>query len=396
MQNLDHALSAELNQRKLDHLYRKRNSHDGPQTPQLKINGQTLLAFCSNDYLGLANHPALISAAQNACVDYGLGSGASHLVAGHTEVHHELEEALARLTQRPRALLFSSGYMANMGVLSSLLNRQDAVYQDRLNHASLLDGGLLSAAKFQRYRHQDLSDLQRQLDKTQARRHLVATDAVFSMDGDTALLKPLSQLCCAQQAWLMIDDAHGFGVLGPDGGGSALAQGLTTDDCPIYMATLGKALGSYGAFVAGSDVLIETLIQFSRNYIYTTALPPAIAAASLAAVKLLQHEVWRQQHLNHLIRLFKQQAEHLRLPLMPSGTAIQPLLIGSSEMALRLSESLKEMGFLVTAIRPPTVPKNTARLRITLSAAHTENHLQQLLAALLKLQHQGLLAVVDD
>ncbi|MDB9904832.1 8-amino-7-oxononanoate synthase [Oceanospirillaceae bacterium] len=396
MQNLDHALSAELNQRKLDHLYRKRNSHDGPQTPQLKINGQTLLAFCSNDYLGLANHPALISAAQNACVDYGLGSGASHLVAGHTEVHHELEEALARLTQRPRALLFSSGYMANMGVLSSLLDRQDAVYQDRLNHASLLDGGLLSAAKFQRYRHQDLSDLQRQLDKTQARRHLVATDAVFSMDGDTALLKPLSQLCCAQQAWLMIDDAHGFGVLGPDGGGSALAQGLTTDDCPIYMATLGKALGSYGAFVAGSDVLIETLIQFSRNYIYTTALPPAIAAASLAAVKLLQHEVWRQQHLNHLIRLFKQQAEHLRLPLMPSGTAIQPLLIGSSEMALRLSESLKEMGFLVTAIRPPTVPKNTARLRITLSVAHTENHLQQLLAALLKLQHQGLLAVVDD
>ena len=186
------------------------------------------------------------------------------------------------------------------------------------------------------------------------------------------------------------------GVLGPDGGGSAIAQGLTTDDCPIYMATLGKALGSYGAFVAGSDVLIETLIQFSRNYIYTTALPPAIAAASLAAVKLLQHEVWRQQHLNHLIRLFKQQAEHLRLPLMPSGTAIQPLLIGSSEMALRLSESLKEMGFLVTAIRPPTVPKNTARLRITLSAAHTENHLQQLLAALLKLQHQGLLAVVDD
>ena len=396
MQDLDHALSAELNQRQLDHLYRKRNSHDGPQRPQLKINGQTLLAFCSNDYLGLANHPALISAAQNACVDYGLGSGASHLVAGHTEVHHELEEALARLTQRPRALLFSSGYMANMGVLSSLLDRQDAVYQDRLNHASLLDGGLLSAAKFQRYLHQDLSDLQRQLDKTQARRHLVATDAVFSMDGDTALLKPLSQLCHAQQAWLMIDDAHGFGVLGPDGGGSALAQGLTTDDCPIYMATLGKALGSYGAFVAGSDVLIETLIQFSRNYIYTTALPPAIAAASLAAVNLLQHEVWRQQHLNHLIRLFKQQAEHLRLPLMPSGTAIQPLLIGSSEMALRLSESLKEMGFLVTAIRPPTVPKNTARLRITLSAAHTENHLQQLLAALLKLQHQGLLAVVDD
>ena len=396
MHSLEHALSAELNQRQLDHLYRSRTSHTGPQTPELKINGATLLAFCSNDYLGLANHPQLISAAQKAVVDYGVGSGASHLVVGHTDVHHELEEALAQLTQRPRALLFSSGYMANMGVMSSLINRQDAVYQDRLNHASLLDGGLLSAARFQRYHHKDLPDLQRQLNKTQARRHLVATDAVFSMDGDSASLKPLSQLCEAQQAWLMIDDAHGFGVLGPDGGGSALAQGLTTVECPIYMATLGKALGSYGAFVAGSDVLIESLIQFSRNYIYTTALPPAIAAASLAAVKLLQHEAWRQHHLNHLIELFKQQAQDLGLPLMPSDTAIQPLMIGSSAVALKLSEALKEMGLLVTAIRPPTVPKDSARLRITLSAAHTESHLQQLLEALAHLQHQGLLASVED
>ncbi|MFQ3210900.1 8-amino-7-oxononanoate synthase [Candidatus Njordibacter sp. Uisw_039] len=396
MHSLEHTLGAELNQCRLDHLYRSRNSHTGPQTPELKVNGQVLLAFCSNDYLGLANHPQLISAAQKACADYGLGSGASHLVVGHTDLHHELEETLAKVTQRPRALLFSSGYMANIGVMNSLLDRQDAVYQDRLNHASLLDGGLLSAAKFQRYRHKDTLDLQRQLSKTQARRHLVATDAVFSMDGDSAPLKSLSKLCNEQQAWLMIDDAHGFGVLGPNGGGSALAQGLTTFECPIYMATLGKALGSYGAFVAGSDELIESLIQFSRNYIYTTAVPPAIAAASLAAVKLLMDEAWRQQHLDHLIDVFKKQAKDLALPLMPSDTAIQPLMVGSSAVALQLSHALKEMGLLVTAIRPPTVPKNTARLRITLSAAHTESHLQQLLQALAQVQQQGLLASVDD
>ena len=396
MHSLEHALGAELDQRRAQHLYRQRNSHAGPQTPELTVNGQKLLAFCSNDYLGLANHQQLISAAQKTCTDYGVGSGASHLVVGHTDLHHELEQALAEVTQRPRALLFSSGYMANLGIMSALLGRHDAVYQDRLNHASLLDGGLLSGAKFQRYRHNDALDLQRQIKKTQARRHLVATDAVFSMDGDTARLKPLSQLCHQQKAWLMVDDAHGFGVLGPNGGGSALAQGLNTLECPIYMATLGKAIGSYGAFVAGSEVLIESLIQFSRNYIYTTALPPAIAASSLAALKLLQQESWRQQHLNDLIMLFKKQAQDLGLPLMPSNTAIQPLMVGSSSVALQLSQALQEMGLLVTAIRPPTVPKGGARLRITLSAAHTESHLQQLLQALAQLQRQGLLAAVDD
>lgn len=394
MPSIEDALASDLNQRQLDHLYRHRISHSGPQTPKLKVGGQTLLAFCSNDYLGLANHPQIICATQKACAAYGVGSGASHLVAGHTDLHHELEEALAQLTQRPRALLFSNGYMANMGLMSCLLDRQDALYQDRLNHASLLDGGLLSAAKFQRYRHNDMLDLARQLSRTQARRHLVATDAVFSMDGDTAPLKPLSQLCIAQDAWLMVDDAHGFGVLGPSGGGSALAQGLNTFECPIYMATLGKALGSYGAFVAGSEALIESLIQFSRNYIYTTALPPAIAAAGLEALKVLKQEAWRQQHLNHLISLFKYQAQELGLPLLPSNTAIQPLMVGSSKVALRLSEALKNRGLLVTAIRPPTVPKDTARLRITLSAAHTESHLQQLLQALAQLQKQGLLASV--
>lgn len=396
MHSLEHALGAQLQKRRVDDLYRSRTSHTGPQTPQLKLGGQAYLAFCSNDYLGLANHPLLISAAQKACVDYGLGSGASHLVVGHTDLHHELEEALAKVTQRPRALLFSSGYMANMGVISSLLERQDAIYQDRLNHASLLDGGLLSAAKFQRYRHNDWMDLQRQLNNTQARRHLVATDAVFSMDGDSAPLKQLSQLCAQEEAWLMVDDAHGFGVLGPSGGGSALEQGLSVDECPIYMATLGKALGSYGAFVAGSETLIESLIQFSRNYIYTTALPPAIGAASLAGVKLLTDEAWRQQHLNHLIKVFKQQAKELGLPLMPSDTAIQPIMIGCASGALKVSGALKAMGLLVTAIRPPTVPKNTSRLRITLSAAHTQSHLQQLMQGLAVLQRQGLIPLVKD
>jgi 8-amino-7-oxononanoate synthase len=394
MHSLEHALGEQLKGRRVDDLYRTRASHTGPQTPEIKLNGQALLAFCSNDYLGLANHPLLASAATKACLDYGVGSGASHLVIGHTDLHDELEEALAKVTQRPRALLFSSGYMANMGVISSLLDRQDAIYQDRLNHASLLDGGLLSAAKFQRYRHNDTVDLQRQLNSTQARRNLVATDAVFSMDGDIAPLKRLSQVCAEKNAWLMIDDAHGFGVLGTNGAGSAIEQNLSVEECPIYMATLGKALGSYGAFVAGSDALIESLIQFSRNYIYTTALPPAIAAASLAGVHLLTDEAWRQQHLNQLIKMFKQQAKELGLPLMPSNTAIQPIMLGPAKVALKVSGALKEMGFLVTAIRPPTVPKNTARLRITLSAAHTQSHLQQLIDALALLQKQGLLPLV--
>jgi 8-amino-7-oxononanoate synthase len=293
-------------------------------------------------------------------------------------------------------LLFGSGYMANMGVLNALLDRRDAVYQDRLNHASLLDGGLLSGAKFQRYRHNDTTNLADKLVTTQARRHVVATDAVFSMDGDIAPLKGLSQVANEHHAWLMVDDAHGFGVLGAGGGGSALAQGLSSNDCPIYMATLGKALGSYGAFVAGSEELIESLIQFSRNYIYTTALPPSVAAASLASVALLTEEAWRQQHLNRLINYFTQQAQSMGLPLMYSQTAIQPLLVGSSKVAIQISDELRQVGLLVTAIRPPTVPKGTARLRITLSAAHSEAHVDELLVALGRLQQQGLVGRAEQ
>lgn len=392
---MDQALAADLQARRADHLYRRRIQHSGPQTPLIKVKGQQLLAFTSNDYLGLANHPKLIDAAHIASQRYGLGSGASHLVAGHTDLHHELEQALAIITQRPRALLFSSGYMANMGVLNGLLDRRDAVYQDRLNHASLLDGGLLSGAKFKRYRHNDSVDLSTRLASSQARRHVVATDAVFSMDGDRAPLKHLSRVANEHNAWLMIDDAHGFGTLGEGGGGSALEQGLSTNDCPIYMATLGKALGSYGAFVAGSEELIESLIQFSRSYIYTTALPPSVAAASLAAVTLLTEEAWRQQHLNQLIKHFTRQAQAMGLPLMHSQTAIQPLMVGSSELALQISDELRQLGLLVTAIRPPTVPQHTARLRITLTAAHSEAQVDELLAALGRLQKQALLSRVE-
>lgn len=395
MLSMEQQLAVDLQQRQDDHLYRRRSRHSGPQSPEVIVDGEPLLAFTSNDYLGLANHPKLISAAQQACREYGFGSGASHLVVGHTQLHHELEEALAQITQRPRALLFSSGYMANMGVLNGLLDRRDGIFQDRLNHASLLDGGQLSGAKFKRYGHNDVADLERRLDHTPARRRIVATDAVFSMDGDIAPLKQLSQVCDVHNAWLMIDDAHGFGLLGDQGGGSALAQGLSTAQCPIYMATLGKAMGSYGAFVAGSEELIESLIQFSRSYIYTTALPPSVAAASLAAVQLLQQETWRQQHLNKLIRDFKAQASSIGLALMASDTAIQPLMVGCPATTLALSQQLKQMGILVTAIRPPTVAKNTARLRITLSAAHSHSHIDQLIQAFKELQAQGLLAKVD-
>ena len=391
MHNLEAALNEQLRQRHEDDLYRSRLTHSGPQTPSLTANGSQFLAFCSNDYLGLANHPKLCEAATLAFQKFGFGSGASHLVVGHTDLHHQLEEELAKLTKRPRVLLFSSGYMANMGIISGILDRQDSIHQDRLNHASLLDGGLLSRAKFTRYKHTDAQDLDRQLQKSKSRRRLVATDGVFSMDGNVAPLLALSQVCDKNHATLMVDDAHGFGVLGPNGEGSVIDQGLSEKQCPIYMATLGKSMGSYGAFVAASDTIIETLIQFSRSYIYTTALPPSIAGASLASLKLLKEEPWRRAHLQKLIALFKQHAKAIGLPVLESKTAIQPIMLGSAARALKATQALKQLGILVTAIRPPTVPKDTARLRITLTAAHTESHIDQLFQALKTLQSQGIL-----
>lgn len=381
--SLDQTLQGALDERAAAQRYRVRRLLESAQGPAVRVDGRDYLQFCSNDYLGLANHPRLIAAMQNAAADYGVGSGASHLVCGHSRWHHELEERLAELTGRSRAILFSTGYMANLGVINALLGKGDHIFEDRLNHASLLDGGLLSGARFQRFAHNDTADLQRRLEKSGGEgRRLIAVDAVFSMDGDLAPLPKLAVVAKQHNAWLMADDAHGFGVLGAHGAGSAEHFGLSQDELPILMGTLGKAMGCSGAFVAGSDVLIETLIQFARPYIYTTAMPPAVAAANLAALDVLTEEDWRRSQLQHNIGVFREGAARLGLPLASSDTAIQPLLVGADGDALALSERLAEQGILVSAIRPPTVPEGTARLRITLSAAHSREQIDSLLSAL--------------
>ena len=374
-------LQSLLAQRRDDGLYRQRQVLESPQGPEIVLAGRRYINFCSNDYLGLAAHPKVVDSFRRAAAQYGVGSGASHLVCGHSALHHQLEEALAEFTGRPRALLFSSGYMANLGTLVALLNGGDNVFQDRLNHASLLDGGLHSGARFRRFPHCDTVALERKLGEADGA-SLVVVDGVFSMDGDVAPLSELAQLCARHSAWLMVDDAHGFGVSGPSGAGSLEEANLCTEEVPVLMATLGKALGTAGAFVAGSELLIEALIQSARNYIYTTALPPAVAAASLTSLKLLHSESWRRQHLANLIIRFRRGAEQLGLPLMPSASAIQPLPVGKAEAALALSEQLRQRGLVIGAIRPPTVATGTSRLRITLTAAHSADQIDFLLEQL--------------
>ncbi|MFQ6573678.1 8-amino-7-oxononanoate synthase [Pseudomonas sp. UM16] len=374
-------LRARLEQRRAADLYRQRPLLQSPQGPQVVVDGQPLLAFCSNDYLGLANHPEVIAAWRAGAERWGVGGGASHLVIGHSTPHHEVEEALAELTGRPRALLFSTGYMANLGALTALVGQGDTVLQDRLNHASLLDAGLLSGARFNRYLHNDASSLASRLDKAVGNT-LVVTDGVFSMDGDIADLPALAATAQARDAWLMVDDAHGLGTLGRNGGGIVEHFGLSLEQVPVLIGTLGKACGTAGAFVAGSEDLIECLIQFARPYIYTTSQPPALACATLRSLQLLRSEHWRREHLAALIQQFRSGAEQIGLQLMDSFTPIQPILIGGSARALRLSQMLRDRGLLVTAIRPPTVPAGSARLRVTLSAAHSVAQVQLLLDAL--------------
>jgi 8-amino-7-oxononanoate synthase len=380
--HLDSTLSAVLAQRRADNLYRTRRLLQSPQQPQVIVDGKSYLAFCSNDYLGLANHPYVIAAFKKAADAYGVGSGASHLVVGHSREHHALEEELAVFTGRSRALVFSSGYMANLGTITALMGKQDAVFEDKLNHASLLDAGLLSGARFQRFLHNDLTNLQTRLEKTDANRKLIVVDGVFSMDGDIAPLPELSALAKQHNAWLMVDDAHALGCIGKSGAGTPEHFNLTQDDVPILMGTLGKALGSFGAFVAGSETLIESLIQFARSYIYTTALPPAIAAATRASLQLLQTESWRREHLQKLIHYFRVAAGQLNLPVMNSVSPIQPIIIGDTEKTLAVADALAQRGILVIAIRPPTVAAGSSRLRITLSAEHTCEDIDKLLTAL--------------
>lgn len=374
-------LAARLAERRAADLYRQRPLLESPQGPQVVVDGQPLLAFCSNDYLGLANHREVIKAWRDGAERWGVGGGASHLVIGHSTPHHAVEETLAELTGRPRALLFSTGYMANLGAITALVGQGDTVLQDRLNHASLLDGGLLSGARFSRYLHNDPASLASRLEKATGNT-LVVTDGVFSMDGDCADLPALANAACSRDAWLMVDDAHGFGTLGVNGGGLVEHFGLGVDDVPVLIGTLGKACGTAGAFVAGSEDLIEALVQFARPYIYTTSQPPALACATLKALELLRRERWRREHLAALVRQFRAGAEAIGLTLMDSHTAIQPILIGDAGRALALSRLLRERGLLVTAIRPPTVPAGSARLRVTLSAAHSEAQVQLLLNAL--------------
>lgn len=379
---IESELAQNLEERRQASLYRQRLTLQSAQQTELQIDDAHYLSFCSNDYLGLAAHPRLIAVVQQAAAKYGVGSGASHLVCGHHSEHEALEQELAAFLGRERALLFSTGYMANLGVISALLGRGDLVLEDRLNHASLLDAGLLSGARFRRYQHNDIEQLGDLLENASARRKLVVVDGVFSMDGDVADLPAISSLCQQHDAWLMVDDAHGFGCLGEQGQGVTEHFGLAPRDVPVLMGTLGKALGSFGAFVAGSETLIESLIQFARPYIYTTALPPAIAAASREALRLLKDEAWRRTRLAGLISYFRRQATDLGLPLMPSNTAIQPLLVGEPARALQISQQLHQQGILVTAIRPPTVAAGSSRLRITLSANHNEEQVMRLLDAL--------------
>jgi 8-amino-7-oxononanoate synthase len=374
-------LQAELEQREADGLLRRRRLVDGMQQPLLQVDGREVLSFCSNDYLGLASHPALVAAMQQAAAAAGVGSGASHLITGHQRLHHELEAALAGFVGLPRALLFSTGYMANLGVVTALVGRDDAVFADRLNHASLNDAVVLSRAALHRYPHNDVAALERLLANSPARRKLVLADAVFSMDGDIAPVRQLLAVCEQHDAWLLLDDAHGFGVLGPHGRG-VLEHYDVRSSRIIYMATLGKAAGVFGAFVAGDPQLIEYLLQTARTSIYTTAMPAALAGALRAALAIIEHDGARREQLRLLASTLRAGLRLQRWHLAPSDTPIQPLIIGSNEEAVRASECLLKNGILVPAIRPPTVPKGTARLRITLSAAHGMSDIERLVAAL--------------
>ncbi len=410
-------LQREIEQRAAHGLLRQRHTLQNPQSPHITVAGKAYLSFCSNDYLGLAAHPQIVSALQQGAEKFGVGAGSAHLVSGHFAAHHELEQALAAFVSKPAALLFSSGYMANLGVVQALVGKDDTVFSDKLNHASLNDAMLLSRSKVQRYRHNDMAQLAQMLAKTVSGRKLIITDAVFSMDGDLAALPELLALCEQHNAWLLVDDAHGFGVVGEQGRGSlfhltpprklsppapffqsgenasagtgvhnpTLKKGGWGDfNSPriIYMATLGKAAGVFGAFVAAEQVVIDTLINHARSYIYTTATPPALACAVLESLQLIAQGDERRAHLQRLIEQLQIGLNNLPWQLMPSATAIQPLLIGDNQAALNLSAALRERGIWVAAIRPPTVPPGTARLRITLSAAHTENDVSQLITAL--------------
>jgi 8-amino-7-oxononanoate synthase len=418
------------------HLYRRRRVAEPTTGACVRVDGEELLGFCSNDYLGLSRHPEIVEAMVAAARRDGVGSGASHLVSGHCREHHALEEELADFVGRERALLFSTGYMANLGVIAAVAGRSGAIVSDELNHASLIDGARLSGARVLRYGHADVAaaaaavagaaaggttaaaaeadvgdaaghrgktstvPLQATAGRDPAKsaasaagsggRVAVVTDGVFSMDGDLAPLPALARMAAANKAWLIVDDAHGLGVTGATGRGTLEHFKLGVAEVPVLVGTLGKAFGVFGAFVAGDTALCEWLIQKARTYIYTTALPPPVAAAARAALAVAQRDSWRRDRLRAHIDNFRRAAQSLGLPLMDSATPIQPLMLGSAERALAASRALGELGLWITAIRPPTVPKDSARLRITFSAAHEAGDIDRLCDALSRLKKLGL------
>ncbi len=394
-------LEAALAQLDREHLRRERRTVDGFSEPGSRVavvlGGRQLVDFSSNDYLGLARHPAVGAALSECAAACGSGSGASHLVMGHGVEHSRLEEELAEFTGRERALLFSTGYMANLGVITTLADRGDCVLLDRLSHASLIDGGLLSGARFKRYAHADSTAADSALIANSEAVSVLATDGVFSMDGDLGPLKSLARSCRSHDAWLVVDDAHGLGVIGASGRGTVEHFGLDADDVPVLVGTLGKAFGAFGAFVAGSNDLIELLMQKARSYVYTTALPQPVAAAARKALELSQRESWRRERVLSLTARFRRSSVQAGVPIMTAASTgeltaempegdplvpIQPVLMGSAEAALRAQRELLSAGFSVVAIRPPTVPRGSARLRVTLSAAHTEAQVDSLIEAL--------------
>jgi len=380
--SLDHWLETRAAHRKTQHLERQRQALSGNHPVEIQAGNELLLNFSSNDYLGLASHPELTAALKNAADSNGVGSGASALVTGFREEHQLLEMELAEFLQREKVLLCSSGYLANLAVATSLTGKGDAIIQDKLCHASLIDAARLSGARLLRYGHVDMAALGRQLAVPNDGNTLVISDGIFSMDGDTAPLTDMASLCLEHQAWLAVDDAHGIGICGPGGRGSVTAAGLDSAQVPILTGTLGKAFGCFGAFIAGSEKLINHLVNEARSYIYTTAMPPALAASARAALRRVIEDDWRREHLQSLIRHFRQGAASRGLVLMDSDSPIQPMIIGESQATLKLAAHLRQQGFLVIAIRPPTVRRGSSRLRITLTAAHQPAQLDALLDAI--------------
>lgn len=377
-------------------LLRERRVLESPQGTRIVLDGDSYLSFCSNDYLGLADDPRLKEAITTAVQDCGVGGGASHLISGHHAEHEALEQELAAFTGRERALVFSSGYMANLAVIAALACDKDVVFEDKLNHASLIDGGQLSGARFQRYLHNDSASLARHMERIDASgkhpqaRQLVVTDGVFSMDGDVADLAALAQVCQQRDALLVVDDAHGLGVIGHQGLGTLSHCTVSSEQVPVLVGTFGKAFGTAGAFIAGSTLLIDYLTQFARPYVYTTAMPPMLAAATRVALQIIQEGDDKRLHLQRLIRHFGEGLDSLGIERLPSITPIQPIVVGSTDKLIALQHFLNNQGLAIGGIRPPTVPANTSRLRVTLSAAHQDQDVERLLECLAQARRKGL------